>query len=234
MTMRKKIMILPVALGIMSAAAFRTEAPHIGMAQWIWDTTPTPTIAPETRITFDQGKVGSTDSVLFIIDGKALPMGRKSFEQLNPNDVESLTILKGDSAKSLYGNAARNGVIIIKMKQAADTLSLTDDKVVFTKVEIEASFPGGQARWQEYLRTAMKEHWSELVNDNKSGTCTLTFIVHKDGHVSNVAVTGMEGSVFAQFGVNLIKNGPRWAPALQNGYKVNAYRQQEITVQMPN
>jgi TonB-dependent SusC/RagA subfamily outer membrane receptor len=37
---------------------------------------------------------------------------------LNPDDIESMTVLKGQSASALYGNRATNGVIVITTKSA--------------------------------------------------------------------------------------------------------------------
>jgi TonB-dependent SusC/RagA subfamily outer membrane receptor len=49
---------------------------------------------------------------LFMVDGKELIKG----ENINPNSIESITILKDSNATKIYGEKARNGVIIIKTK----------------------------------------------------------------------------------------------------------------------
>ncbi len=36
---------------------------------------------------------------------------------INPNDIESITVLKGTAASSLYGSAAGNGAIMITTKR---------------------------------------------------------------------------------------------------------------------
>ncbi|MEI7421805.1 MAG: SusC/RagA family TonB-linked outer membrane protein [Prolixibacteraceae bacterium] len=63
---------------------------------------------------------------LFVIDG--IPMGTAGIDsrngadfgnlmsQLNPDDIESISVLKGASAGALYGAAAGNGVIMITTK----------------------------------------------------------------------------------------------------------------------
>lgn len=40
----------------------------------------------------------------------------KQFSIVNPNDIQDIKVLKGVEATSLYGNKARNGVIIITTK----------------------------------------------------------------------------------------------------------------------
>lgn len=45
------------------------------------------------------------------------PEGGDGIENLNPDDIESISILKGASAAALYGSQAQNGVILITTKQ---------------------------------------------------------------------------------------------------------------------
>lgn len=53
---------------------------------------------------------------LIIIDG-VQTQGDKSLSGLNPNDIESMQVLKDASAASIYGARANNGVIIITTKK---------------------------------------------------------------------------------------------------------------------
>ena len=57
----------------------------------------------------------STDP-LYVIDG--IPLTQAFFRNLNPNDVESVTVLKDASATAIYGNRGTNGVILITTKRA--------------------------------------------------------------------------------------------------------------------
>src|SRR5690606_1059885 len=54
------------------------------------------------------------NSPLYVIDG--FPMGGSS-EFLNPNDVESITVLKDASATAIYGARGANGVVLITTKK---------------------------------------------------------------------------------------------------------------------
>ncbi|WP_052503475.1 SusC/RagA family TonB-linked outer membrane protein [Lacinutrix sp. Hel_I_90] len=51
---------------------------------------------------------------LFVIDG--VPVDSFSFSGINPNDVESVTVLKDAASAAAYGNRGANGVIIITTK----------------------------------------------------------------------------------------------------------------------
>ncbi|EAQ99977.1 M56 family metallopeptidase [Maribacter sp. HTCC2170] len=52
---------------------------------------------------------------LYIIDGKESK--EKDMKFLNPSEIESINVLKGESAKTLYGKKGKNGVIQIKTKK---------------------------------------------------------------------------------------------------------------------
>ena len=71
------------------------------------------------------GTVNGSSSPLYVIDG--VPFGG-NISDLNPADIESLTVLKDAASAALYGNRASNGVILITTKQAqAGRVSVTLD-----------------------------------------------------------------------------------------------------------
>lgn len=58
---------------------------------------------------------GNTSSApLYVIDG--IPSSSSSIMAMNPNDIQSISILKDASATSIYGSRAANGVIYISTK----------------------------------------------------------------------------------------------------------------------
>ena len=57
----------------------------------------------------------ATTEPLFILDGSEI--SQNTFLSLNPNDVESMTVLKDASATAIYGSRAANGVVIITTKR---------------------------------------------------------------------------------------------------------------------
>jgi len=56
---------------------------------------------------------GSTGSPLFVIDGVA----SSSFQDINPNDIESISVLKDAASSAIYGSSAPYGVIIVTTKK---------------------------------------------------------------------------------------------------------------------
>ncbi len=55
------------------------------------------------------------NQALIVIDGSQ--SSQTAFDQLNPNDIESMTVLKGATAAALYGSAASNGVLLVTTKK---------------------------------------------------------------------------------------------------------------------
>jgi len=58
------------------------------------------------------GSINASSAPLYVIDGIIAP----NLNSVNPNDIETMSILKDAATSSLYGSRAANGVIIIKTK----------------------------------------------------------------------------------------------------------------------
>lgn len=179
--------------------------------------------------------------ILFFVDGKE--SSQDVMNDIPPGNIQSINVLKGDSAEKKYGLKGRNGVIEIITKKTGEETNHTQTylpepqkdsipRMVFTKVENEASFPGGQTAWQKYIAKKIQASLDSFTEADY-GTCVLKFIVNTDGSVSNVEATTMQGTHLAQTSVNAIKNGPKWIPASQNGHTVASYRLQPVTLTNP-
>lgn len=55
---------------------------------------------------------------IFILDGVHVSGGASAAAELNPSDIESITVLKGAAAAALYGQEASNGAIMVTTKSA--------------------------------------------------------------------------------------------------------------------
>lgn len=56
-----------------------------------------------------------TNEPLYVVDGKVKP----TINDINPEDIESINVLKGESAEAEYGELGKNGVILITTKVMA-------------------------------------------------------------------------------------------------------------------
>ncbi|MCR4582430.1 MAG: SusC/RagA family TonB-linked outer membrane protein [Prevotella sp.] len=76
-----------------------------------------PGSAPTIRIR-GIGSYAASSTPLYIVDG--VPM-EQSVASINPEDIESMSVLKDASAAAIYGNRGANGVIIITTKKAKNS-----------------------------------------------------------------------------------------------------------------
>jgi protein TonB len=100
----------------------------------------------------------------------------------------------------------------------------------FTSVQIQAQFPGGQSGWVRFLERTLNRDLP-VENGAPSGkySVVVSFIVSKDGSISEVKAENDPGYGTKEEAVRVIKKGPPWTPAEQNGRKV-IYRQRQTIV----
>lgn len=98
---------------------------------------------------------------LVVIDGfpvQGYSNGADPFEMVNPNDVESITVLKDAAATSIYGARAANGVIVITTKKAKsqDKININFDArvTVSSKYDLDyyMDFADGQTQLDYMLQ----------------------------------------------------------------------------------
>ena len=79
------------------------------------------------------GSVGAGDDPLYVIDGFPISNDyhhtQNPLASINPNDIESISVLKDASATSIYGSRGANGVVIITTKKAKSGSSKIDFNV---------------------------------------------------------------------------------------------------------
>ena len=101
---------------------------------------------------------GANNSPLIVINGLPMDQGARgaagnasidlgdNMQQINPDDIETMTVLKGATAAALYGSRAANGAIIITTKNGAKntgigieyTSNYTSDQVLdFSDFQME-------------------------------------------------------------------------------------------------
>ena len=115
-------------------------------------------------------------------------------------------------------------------KQIVEVKKEEDENKIFDKVEIEARFPGGDSKWRQYLERNAN---GQVATDNGAPEGTYTtlvqFVVDKEGNISDVRALTNHGYGMEEEAIRVIKKGPKWTPAVQNGRQVKAYRKQPIT-----
>ena len=127
--------------------------------------------------------------------------------------------------------------IISSQLLVAQNNNIKQDSIenVFTKVEQEAYFPGGAEKWKKYLQKNLKIN-VPIKNKAPNGIypVVVKFIVSKDGTITNIIPESNYGFGMEEEVIRILKKGPNWIPAQQNGKIVNAYRRQPITFVISN
>jgi protein TonB len=95
-----------------------------------------------------------------------------------------------------------------------------DEEVqIFTVVESMPSFPGGEAARIQYLNDNIK--YPQMARESGiQGRVFVTFVVEKDGSVTDVKVLRGIGGGCDEEAVRVIKNMPKWDPGKQRGKPV--------------
>ncbi|CAH0317881.1 TonB-dependent receptor SusC [Pedobacter sp. Bi27] len=140
--------------------------------------------------------------------------GGDGISNLNPDDIESLTVLEGASAAALYGSQAQNGVILITTKQGKAgktqigfSSSLTFDKIAY-KPEFQNSY--GPAS------TATRDSWGPAINNT---TDNLDQFFQTGTNATN-SVNFSGGSEIAQ---TYFSYANTYASGIQEGNKLNRH-----------
>jgi TonB family protein len=108
-----------VTLGVFGAPPPPPPPPPAGYVKDNNSGIPPPPPPPPAGIKV--GMEGINPPPMIIINGLVSDL---KAEQIDPNTIESITVLKDESAKALYGEKGKNGVLLVTLKQGARTLDL--------------------------------------------------------------------------------------------------------------
>jgi protein TonB len=94
-----------------------------------------------------------------------------------------------------------------------------DPNEIFTAVEKNPEFPGGLGKFGQYLSNNIK--YPAVARENGvQGRVFVTFVVEKDGTLTDIKVTRGIGSGCDEEAVRVLKKSPKWTPGIQNGRPV--------------
>ena len=106
---------------------------------------------------------------LVVVDGFAI---QGDFSTINPNDVETVTVLKDAAAASIWGAKSANGVIVVVTKKAKNESKLRVDFSAFTRIskKLDLDYVNPLATSAEAVDYEMRSfnNWSASVPVNSS------------------------------------------------------------------
>jgi len=93
------------------------------------------------------------------------------------------------------------------------------EEVIFTVVEDQPSYPGGEEARIRYLQENLR--YPQMAREaGIQGTVFVTFVVERDGSVTDVRILRGIGGGCDEEAVRVVQNMPRWNPGRQRGQPV--------------
>lgn len=106
-----------------------------------------------------------------------------------------------------------------------------DDDKVYTVCDVMPEFPGGQDKLLQYLASSIK-YPAEAIEKKEEGRVTLSYIVEKDGSISNVEVIRSVSPSLDAEAIRIVKAMPKWTPAKSKGEIVRVKYTVPVTFRM--
>lgn len=91
-----------------------------------------------------------------------------------------------------------------------------DANYVYNVCERMPSFPGGFDKLMEFLKKTMR-YPEDAVKDGTQGRVILTFIVEKDGRITDIKVAKSISPLLDKEAIRMVKSMPKWNPGMQDG-----------------
>ncbi|MGZ3873257.1 MAG: SusC/RagA family TonB-linked outer membrane protein [Mucilaginibacter sp.] len=169
------------------------------------------------------GSVKSSNAPLIVVDGfpitdlqqpetggKYTGGTQSILNSFNPNDIESVDVLKDASATAIYGSRAANGVILITTKRGTEGKAKVDYSYNYTFQKYNNSFdvlPLNE--WMQVRNEAGQEQWDFDNHVFPYGTTTVA---------EAIATSGPYRKLYTQNAINNVGRGTDWlALVTRNG-----------------
>jgi TonB family protein len=100
-----------------------------------------------------------------------------------------------------------------------DSLVRAERSLLFTAVEINPAFPGGEESFGRFL--VQNIHYPDKAKENQTqGRVFIQFTVEKDGSLSNLKNLRDPGDGLGEEAMRVLSLSPKWHPGIQNGRTV--------------
>lgn len=119
------------------------------------------------------GSINASSSPLYVVDGTAYD---GYMNAINPNDIESITVLKDASATALYGSRAANGVVMITTKKGTSEKGQINFRSTWGFAKLAVDLP----------RSLTPAEFTEL-----------TWLAMKNGRMDDAGVSATEAAQYA-------------------------------------
>ncbi|SHM89017.1 outer membrane transport energization protein TonB [Chitinophaga jiangningensis] len=107
---------------------------------------------------------------------------------------------------------------------------------IFTQVEVQPEYPGGETALNKYLANNIK-YPKEAVKAKVSGLVIVKFIIDPTGKITEITTSSKQpkhGAGLEEEAIRVVKGMPDWKPGVQNGHPVNVEFQLPIRFALPS
>lgn len=187
--------------------ALQSMAGQISGVQ-ITQTQGAPGMAPTIKVR-GSSSINAGTSPLYVIDGipledntetntggksNSMTFNRNPLNNINPNDIESIEILKDASSAAIYGSRGANGVVLVTTKQGKAGKTKIDANYEFGISRVNRRIDVMDAKeWMDFEIAARNNTWATILKNNLN------------------AVRGNDTMIPAEF------SDPEWLERIGNG-----------------
>ena len=161
----------------------------------------------------------SENNPLIVVDGEVKGNDPELMKNYTPENIQSMTVVKGEEAIRIYGEKGKGGVILITTKKAASAETVKE-KLIFQVVEEMPEYPGGMEECMKFLSKNIK-YPVEAHKNGIQGRVIVSFVITDEGDIEEpVVLRGVDPLLDAE-ALRVIQMMPKWKPGKQRGKAVN-------------
>jgi hypothetical protein len=137
-----------------------------------------------------------------------------------------------DYEHNLYVN--KDGITMtLEEKKLQDSLNAAHSETTFKILQVEAKYKNGQKDWTNYISKNLKtpDRLMNVLGRGRHQVC-IAFVVDKEGNTGDVYIIHSCEWSGDNNVIQLIKDSPKWQPAMQNGRTVYYRQKQTITYEV--
>ncbi len=110
-------------------------------------------------------------------------------------------------------------MLVLLFSFMTSTAQTKKNDMVFDVVEVMPQYPGGPIAMLKYIKENIK-YPEQAMKEGIQGRVTVSFIIEKDGSISDVKAVRSVHPLLDKEAVRMVKSMPKWSPATQNGKPV--------------
>lgn len=110
-------------------------------------------------------------------------------------------------------------MLVLLFSFTTSTAQTKKNDMLFSVVEVMPQYPGGQIAMLKYIMENIK-YPEQAMKKGIQGRVAVSFIVEKDGSISDVKPVLSVHPLLNKEAVRVVKSMPKWTPGKQNGKPV--------------